>query len=247
MTADEKLQTLITIAADLAAAVRQFTDEAIAALRAQGNVLVLRDNVLLAIALKIDSAFRALIDDASHRRIEAVHHLKTMVEAFIYLCVVGKDQTDTTVKRMLARVARDKVRFFRLNPDYDPDGSHLAAWEGAVTGLANEGITPLGDLRAEAAAHSVGLERWYDATYRAACEPAHMADVLEFIPNPAVLDVKVGEVKTGLVHAIVAVDQALHAMIGTVKFMSDNQFGLSLNTSSFEERLNAVRMVVTSD
>lgn len=247
MTADEKLQTLIGIAVDLTGAVRKFADEATAALRAKGHVLALRDNVLLTIALKIDGAFRALVDDARQKRIEAVHHLKTIVEAFIYLHVVAKDRTDTTAKRLLARVYRDKTRFFRLNPDYDPDGMLLTTWDAAVSHLATEGITPLGDVEPEARAHGSGLERWYAAIYRAACEPAHMADLLDFMPNPAVLEIRVGEVKVGILAAIIAVDQALHAMIGTLRLMSDNQFALSLNTSPLEERLNAIRVVVTSD
>lgn len=143
----------------------------------------------------------------------------------------------------LALVARDKARFFALNQAHDPDGMYSRTWEQVVERYAKEGIKPLGGPDAESKAHGPALRGWYERVYRAACEPAHMADLLEFMPDPSVLDMRAGEVKTGLLHAVVAVDQGLHVMFGTAKFVSDNELGLSFDTSSFEARVTKLRAV----
>jgi hypothetical protein len=247
MTGREKLDALIELADRLAVAIKEFINKAAAVLQSERHTLSVRDHVLVAIELKILSAFRALVDDARETRIETLHHLKTIVEAFIYLHVIGKDQTDATAKRMLRTVCEQKARFFRLNPEYAASGVDSAAWGRAAAEFKTADVTPLKDLAKEAAAHSAETHKWYDAIYRAACEPAHMADLYEFLPDRSLVDVKPGEVRTGLLHAIVAMDQGLQVMVGAVRFASDNQFNLILNVSEIETQLNNIRGVRTSD
>jgi hypothetical protein len=74
-------------------------------LRATGYERTFRDNVLTGLSLKIDGSFRALIDDARAGRVEAMHHLKTMVESFIYFYVVAADTSpETATAERLSRV-----------------------------------------------------------------------------------------------------------------------------------------------
>jgi len=54
-----------------------------------------RDRVLIGLALKIESPFRSVMDDARMARGEAMHHLKTMVEAYLYLHLVIADPSQS--------------------------------------------------------------------------------------------------------------------------------------------------------
>lgn len=240
MTPEEKLDRYITIANELCAATTRFADESAATLKAKGYVMKLRDNVILGLALKTDSAFRALIDDARHLRIEAAHHLKTMVEAFIYMFVVGQDQTDKSAKRLLAEVCAKKEQYFRLNPAWDTSGEYGAKWADALKRYAADEITPIGGVGPAAIGHSSGLGTWYNAVYRAACEPAHISDLLEFMPSPALLDIEVGKVRTGLLHAQIAVEHGLRIMFDVVQLVNENDQGLSLDVTTLERDLGEI-------
>ncbi len=49
------------------------------------QTLTLGDQIVTALALKMLATFESLVEDAKRRRGEAMHHLKTLCEAFIYL------------------------------------------------------------------------------------------------------------------------------------------------------------------
>jgi hypothetical protein len=241
MTNEETLDAYIALSDDLCHAVKAFVDESMAKLRAMGYVFRVRDKVLLALALKIDSAFRALIDDARVRRVEAVHHLKTIVESFIFMFVVAADKTDLTAKRVLAEVCEQKEKYFRFNPDRDtPTREYHATWDQALKDHEAVGIRPIGAVADAAIGHSTELAKWYDAAYRFACQPAHIADLFEFMPSPALDNVEAGKLRTGTFHAQVAIDHSLLAMVHTVRLASDNELRLGLDLTLFEERLRAL-------
>jgi hypothetical protein len=241
MTGDETLDAYIALSDDLCRATKTFVDGGVATLREMGYQLKIRDKVILALALKIDSAFRALIDDARLRRVETVHHLKTIIEAFIFMFVVAKDLTHVTAKRLLAEVCEQKEKYFRLNPDRDtPTAHHRADWDQALKDFAEAGILPIGAVGAAAVGHSSELAKWYDAAYRLACEPAHIADLFEFMPPPDFANIEVGRLRTGPLQALVAIDHGLLAMFHTVHLANANELGLTLDLAPFEERYRAL-------
>jgi hypothetical protein len=148
MPNEEKLDACIALADDLCTATKAHIERSMAVVRERGYVLKVRDEVILALGLKIDSAFRALIDDARLRRTEALHHLKTIVEAFIFMFVVAKDETDLTAERVLAEVCAEKEKYLRLNPEIDtPTGEHLAYWAQELRDYEAANIHPIGPWR----------------------------------------------------------------------------------------------------
>src|SRR5262249_20204660 len=68
-------------------------------------------------AIEIDGAFRALIDDAKGNRTESMHHLKTMVEAYIYFHFVLDDASDARARLVLSDAWDKKAQFYEANPD----------------------------------------------------------------------------------------------------------------------------------
>lgn len=126
--------------------------------RASGRALTFRDRVLSGLARKMHGPLRALVDDGRARRIEAMHHLKTMAEAFIYFHVVIKDDTARTAELVLAEATlHQKVLYLRANPAAAGD---IQEWEELRDLFRGDGKldAEVGNL---AKAHSVELGTWY--------------------------------------------------------------------------------------
>jgi hypothetical protein len=232
----DKVDSYVALAENICQATKAFIDEGTSTLRRQHYVLQTRDKVLFGLGLKIDSAFRALIDDARLRRVETVHHLKTIVEALMYLLVVQKDPTDTSARRVLYEICNQKEQYYATNPERDPIKRHRKALKKRQAQFVKEGITPMSDIFGAASAHSASLKKWYNAAYRFACENAHIADLFVFMP-----DVEADELDIGPFRAQRALDYGIQAMLTMVELANANVLGLRLDKARFERRLTEIR------
>lgn len=247
-----KLKAYLGLAEDVCALIENIARSA-AALHEESKVEQrLRARVLTGLALKIDSSFRALIEDVRARRSESMHHLKTMAESFIYFHVVAKDPSDRTAALLYARALHDKIVFFRDNPGYVP-GDEITRWQEGRDLFLAEACGSRAEktkLKAElrrirqieqlAKAHGPELGTWYRRVYRQACEPAHLGDLSEFMPpgNP----IRPGSPPTAILRAHVAIDYGLHLMLAMIHAINDlNNVGLHFPTEAIEERLRQIR------
>ena len=178
-----KLEAYLRIGEVLCNRTAALAVEATDRFRASGYEPTQRDEVMIALALKMDGAFRCTIDDARLERAESMHHLKTMIECFIYFYSVSRDESDCAAELVLAEAASQHELFFRENPDLDTGGDQ-AFWESIQRDFQGEGAQHRPSVKARADAHGPELRRWYQAVYRAACQPAHIADLFLFLPNP---------------------------------------------------------------
>jgi len=183
--------------------------------------------------------------DARAQRTESLHHLKTMVEAFIYLHVVAKDRSDRTAEGLLCQVYQEKEKFYRLNPIYDFDGGLLRLAHKTLAELTRtEGTVLLGDVGSEARKHSPELGQWYEQVYRSACEPAHVTDLLEFMEpfqfktDPEII---IGNAASAPFRVATATDQGLHLMFSLAAFVSDNVLKIRLDVDDLSQRAMAIR------
>ena len=149
------------------------------------------------------------MDDARIGRGEAMHHLKTMVEAYLYLHLVIADQTQLTAHRLMAEVCYQKATVLSEKPGYTAEkcgawwASELAALE--KDGIQRIGVTNLKNL----VRHSPVLGQWYNAVYRAACEPAHITDLIDFMPDHEGPRIGIGSELDADVRARFAIDHGL--------------------------------------
>jgi hypothetical protein len=67
-------------------------EQAQTSLRGKVVQLTMWDRVQTGMILKMFSTFEALVDDARVGRGEAMHHLKTLCESYIYLCDAAADE-----------------------------------------------------------------------------------------------------------------------------------------------------------
>jgi hypothetical protein len=86
--------------------------------------------------------------------------------------------------------------------------------------------------------HSVELRKWYNAVYAAACEPAHIADLIDFMPDPDNPMVAIGIELSADVRARFAIDHGLATMFATLHALLDgNEIGLHMEPlAAFETR-----------
>jgi hypothetical protein len=167
----------LEVAGLICSAASSLAAQANVGLSEQGVTLTRRDRVLIGLALKIERSLVALCDDCRAQRSEAMHHLKTMAECFIYFYAVLHDETETTTRQLLAKVLQEEARFLRENKG---DTAEIAGLDRDSAELLAGGLKPLPSLRDLAEAAKV--RGWYVEFYRMACEPAHIGDVLEFMP-----------------------------------------------------------------
>lgn len=139
------------------------------------------DRVAIGLALKIESSLRALIDDCRAQRSEAMHHLKTMAECLIYFYAVLGDRSETTARLLLAKALDEEARFFRENPS-EGNANKVTELEALRDQILAGGLKELPRLADLARTAGVEVRGWYSRVYRMACEPAHIGDVVEFMP-----------------------------------------------------------------
>jgi hypothetical protein len=244
MTPGEKIEAYTAIADELCARIEEFVAQGNQGLKQSGYKLTIRDHVMIGLVLKIDSSFRAFLADARAQRIESLHHLKTMVEAFIYVHVVAKDRSDRTAEGLLCQVYQEKEKFYRLNPTSDIDGGLLRLAIKALAELTRtEGTVSLSDVGAEARKHSRELGQWYEQVYRSACEPAHVTDLLEFMESQFKTDpeITIGTVIGAPFRIAVATDQGLELMFNLATFVRDNVLRIRLDVDDLVQRALAIR------
>lgn len=247
--ASSKLEAYLQLAEEMCALNEEIAKRSRARVDADQVKPGLRERVMTGLALKIDNSFRALIADVRARRSESMHHMKTMAEAFIYFHSVARDSSTRTAALVLASALDRKVIFFQDNPGY-VSHDEVSQWEKARDYLLQEcaeHYTKPATLRAElkrvgkieqmAKNYSPELGSWYSRVYRLACEPAHLGDLLEFMPpgNP----IKTGSPPTAELRAYIAVDYGVHLMLAMARAISGA--GLHFPTEELEKRLQQIR------
>jgi len=204
-----------------------------------GYEMTERDRVLTGLACKAYGSFRALIEDCRAGRPEAMHHLKTMVEVFIYFYAVTADETDKTADGLVAeRVAEQRARRLRR---LDPGSPNLRVWEELRDEFRRESVR-IDDLAKLAARH--GTSTWYAHVYQLACESAHLADLLEWMPSDNG-QIRIGEnaiAEMGRWKVKTAIGYGIEIVLGLLETITQiNIAGLRVDTSAFRAELAAIR------
>jgi hypothetical protein len=99
-----------------------------------------------------------------------------MAECIIYFYYVDKNG-DGAARMVLCEMAIGKRKFITNNPDFSSSAAQIKYWQDEVKKLGSQGI-------AVRPAADKGDVLWiYNRIYRQACEPAHLADLYEYLPN----------------------------------------------------------------
>ena len=234
-----RLPQYVSLAEEVCAVTERMAEQATKWLQTTGYKQSFRDRVVTGLCLKIDSSFRALIDDARAGRVEAMHHLKTMVESYIYFHVAAADTSPETAKRLFAEVLHDKAVFVQDN--MGPGArAKIRDLHRQRDELLN-GAKRLPSVEQLAKSYGPSLGSWYSAVYRLACEPAHIGDVHEFMPGADdVIDV--GPPITADYRASIAIDRGLGLTINMIDVVLQTTTAtLSADVDALRAKLAALR------
>jgi hypothetical protein len=237
--ADEaRVSAYLELARELCSRVEDLVGAANAALRAGPYRLTFRDRILIGLALKIDSALRALIDDVRLYRSESMHHLKTMAESYIYFWYVVRDSTEVTAKRVLADTHHAYALFLE-ETEGSPD--EIRDWRAERDAL-RAGAEKLPDVKTLADAHGEEFRKaWYSRVYRLACESAHTGDLFAFMPDPDDQMIHVNAPGFASQTARYAIHHALEIVLDVIETASrENVIGLKADVSDLRDRYKAV-------
>lgn len=216
MSEKKKLQNYLKLAAEVCSLAEYFVKEISSQLQTRHQRLNLQERVLIGLALKMYHAFESLVEDAKRERAEAIHHLKTLVESFIYLYWVGEERGDNKKARIVfAKACNKKVEFFKNNPDYPDQKSYLQDWESEFKELT-KGIEDEwkkhGNKQIRKLAKEAKMESYYHKVYRLACESAHVTDLVEYMPLPNTFAIALNKSRTSILWIHVALYYGLHIM-----------------------------------
>lgn len=240
-----KLQRYVEIATEVRSLASDIVDAVARKLQAENPSLSFRDRVLVGLALKMYNAFEALVEDARQGRAAAVHHLKTLVETLIYFHWVGQGPGEARAKLVFAMAPYRKLVFFKENPGYAGDAEY-EAWEAGLREITHGLEREWEEFRKhnlDRLAEQTGQDvaQWYDRVYRLACEPAHIADLLEHMPlreGP----IRLGETQTGRLWASIGLDYGLCIILDLLRAASDGyQLGFDERIGEVQARYNAIR------
>ena len=232
MQKQEKLQRYLELSEEVHSLANEISEQATQRLRTEYHTLTLRDRVLIGLAIKMYNSFESLVNDARQVRLEAIHHLKTLVESYIYFHWVGHDTGDTRARLLFARVVDRTLAFFeRQDPGYVEDQEY-DIWKGAreesTKGLGDEWRKFRGrSLESLAADVGSELKSWYQRAYRWASEPAHINDLTEYMPLPN-RPIVLGEAQTSLLWILVGFNFGLQIICNLLKNVSEI-YGLGLD------------------
>lgn len=246
-TINPKLEGYLQLSKEVCSLCRDIAHRVSSELGATEQEQNIRDQVLGGLAIKIYRSFECLIEDARRERSEAMHHLKTIIESFIYFHWVRQDLGDKRARLVLARANWEKMGFFKKNSDYPDQARYLNVWEAEfeelTKGMKNE-WSAFKKSKIEKLADSIeGLGGWYKRPYKLACEPAHITDLYEHMPlsqEPISLDPP----QHSILSALTALEYGLHVMFGillNINISNLSDVGLEENITRLENRLSSLK------
>ncbi|MEK9172612.1 MAG: DUF5677 domain-containing protein [Nitrospirota bacterium] len=160
----------------LKAALKQRLDEA---LQAGAFTETLRTRTIIGLHLKALDCFDRLIIDARDRRGEASHHLKTMVECFIYSHWVSCDKGETRARLLSAEGYRSRAAYHESIEEKEYAATWREMQRQETQGLETEWEAFKPKLQQLAPPET---KEHYDRIYRFACEAAHIGDLRAYTP-----------------------------------------------------------------
>lgn len=178
--AEEKLQRFLALAEEILSlreALQQRLDEALTAGAFTESLL---NSTIIGLHLKALDCFDRLIIDARDRRGEASHHLKTMVECFIYSHWVSRDEGETRARLLSAEGYRSRAAYHESLEEKEYAATWREMQRQEINGLQAEWETfKKSNLEKLAPAET---KEHYDRIYRFACEAAHIGDLRAYTP-----------------------------------------------------------------
>ena len=243
--AEKKLSLLLDVANEIILLQLATVETLNAALRRSSIPITWRNRVLIGLALKACASFERLVIDARERRGECSHHLKTMVESFIYYHWVDHDAGEERARLVYAEGCRARAVYHENNSS-SPDASVYALEWRAILADVTRGIEEnwerFRNPKLEQLADKCGLDAHYQRIYRMACETAHIADLPAYMPPEPEGELSLVPPSISLLRAYVALGFGLHLACDILHDASDVlKMGADEKIARLREKITAIQ------
>jgi hypothetical protein len=225
MSKKKKLQDYLELAEETQSLAKDMAKKISYLFKKQHRILTIQERLLIGLALKMYYTFESLVEDAKKEKAEAIHHLKTLVESFIYLSWAGrKIEDDKRARIVLAKTCNEKVKFFKNNRGYPGQKSYLQDWEAEFKKFIKDIKSEWDSFKNKnlwKLAMDAGLKSYYHRIYRLACESAHITNLVEYMPLPNASTITFDKPKTSILWVHVALYYGLHIMCDLLQVSSE--------------------------
>jgi hypothetical protein len=181
-------------------------------------------------------------------RSESFHHLKTLLEIYFYIKWVGAESTDDRAKLVLARTYNERIKVFNNSPR-NAAMSDINLYREALVqltkGLESEWKSFKDKHVKRLIDKDIGepLTSWYNDIYKVACEPAHIGDLVEYMPLGKT-PISLNPPTTSFLKAHVALDYGQQVYCDILRDASEiYDLGFDQEISSLKERIDSARML----
>ena len=243
--AQRKLRLLLALAEEVLPLQLLSLEQLNKALRAHTIPMTWRNRVLIGLALKAFSSFERLVADAREKRAECSHHLKTMVESFIYSHWVSRDTGEQRARLVYGEGCRARAVYHENVSDSPQEREHAREWRELLT-EAIRGIEPewqsFRQTKLEQLAEQCGLEAHYRSIYRMACEAAHIADLSVYMPPEPDGDLSLAPPLISLLRTYVSLKYGLHLACDLLHDASDVlRIGADQQINTLRQSLSSIQ------
>jgi len=204
------------------------------AVRNMPRPLTLAEQVAGSLVLKMLASFEALVEDVRQGRGEAMHHLKTLCEAFIYFHEAATGEENAAI--VLAYAHDERAR--RGKDQRHPDPALVADTSARRDALLRGAALPRYIRRVDqVAARHPNLPQWYASVYRRTCEPAHISDLEDFLPKQDVLPRSLST--PGVRRTYEAAHHGIAIMLSVLEYWNSvNDLGHSIEVQDLRRRFS---------
>ena len=245
--AEEKVRRFITLAEEILRLHEKTEQRINEGYRNEYFKPTLRNRVIAGLAVKAGRSFERLIVDARNRRGECAHHLKTMVECFIYACWVSGDETEKRASLLQAESFRSRAAYHEncsASPE-DEDAHWAKEWRELqhkqIKGIEKEwkNFPSLESIAAD-----VKSKDLYNI-YRASCEAAHTGDLPLYMP-PQPTEPGLTLADLSLQQCYVSLQSGVFLACELLRNASDQvELELESEIDSFAQRSREIRLLGT--
>jgi len=218
--AEKKLELLLNLAEEVLALEQASMARLNHALRENTIPMTWRNRVLIGLTVKALASFERLVMDARERRAECSHHLKTMVESFIYSHWVSVENDEQRARLVYAEGCRARAIYH----ENLQETQYAKEWRELLIDVI-KGIEARWEsfrqTNLERLAEQCGLSVHYRRIYRMACEAAHIADLSVYMPPEPGGDLSLSPAPLSLLRAYVSLGYGIHLACDLLHDASD--------------------------
>ena len=219
----------VEIANDLLAVAHDMADDYNHILKKDKVTVPYQRRITIGLYKKMYYALLSLKEDASKGRPEAMHHLKTLVECYIYVHWMTLKDSESRAKFIEAEVCDENIRFIKNNTEmFAAEADENISWWKSRKAALMRGHEKAFKEFAEKTLYGKAkedshLKETYDKVYRFACQPAHISDLDYYMLDTEIVDM-FGRPRAFMQWSLLALNFGTRIVLNMIEYALNDPF-----------------------